>query len=142
MHSSVETHPIQLRLQLHRSLLKEPERHCNNQSSDTGVNADNTNTNPPPPVINYAIVKIYPHDTASYTEGLEWKNNSLYESGGNYGSSKIFRYTLDGKTIKSIPVSKEFFGEGITILNNKIYQLTWREHKVFVYDAAISSSSR
>ena len=107
---------------------------CNNEpANNPGTNTDNAN--PPPPAINYSIVKVYPHDTSSYTEGLEWKNNSLYESAGNYGFSKLFRYTLDGKTLKSIPLSKEYFGEGITMFNNKIYQLTWREHKVFVYDA-------
>ena len=106
---------------------------CNtNQPDNTVVN----NSNPPPPLINYTIVKVYPHDTSSYTEGLEWKNNSLYESGGNYGSSKVFQTTLDGKTLQSVTLSKEYFGEGITVLNNKIYQLTWREHKVFVYDAS------
>lgn len=104
----------------------------NNQPANTVVN----NSNPPPPLINYTIVKVYPHDTSSYTEGLEWKNNSLYESGGNYGSSKLFQSTLNGKTLQSIHLTKEYFGEGITILNNKIYQLTWMEHKVFVYDAA------
>lgn len=108
---------------------------CNNdQSASTTETTDNSN--PPPPEITYSIVKVYPHDTSSYTEGLEWRNNSLYESGGNYEKSKLFNYTLDGKTIRSIPVSKEYFGEGITVLNNKIYQLTWREHKVFVYDAS------
>jgi glutamine cyclotransferase len=106
---------------------------CNgNQTTNTTVQ---DNSNPPPPLISYSIVKVYPHDTSSYTEGLEWKNNSLYESGGNYGSSKLFQSSLDGKPLKSISLTKEYFGEGITVLNNKIYQLTWNEHKVFVYDA-------
>jgi glutamine cyclotransferase len=67
---------------------------------------------------------------------LQWKNNSLYESGGNYGSSKLFQSSLDGKTLKSVKLTKEYFGEGITVLNNRIYQLTWKESKVFVYDAS------
>ena len=103
------------------------------QSSNSHVE---DNSNPAPPVIGYSIIKVYPHDTSSYTEGLEWKNNSLYESGGNYGSSKLFQNNLDGKVLNSVKLTKEYFGEGITILNNKIYQLTWNEHKVFVYDAA------
>ena len=107
---------------------------CNNNQPDNST--VNDNNNPPPPLINYTIVKLYPHDTASYTEGLVWRNNSLYESGGNYGSSKVFQATLDGKTLQSINIPKEYFSEGITVLHNKIYQLTWREHKVFVYDAA------
>ena len=92
--------------------------------------------NPPPPFISYSVVKVYPHDTTSYTEGLELVNNTLYESGGNYGASKLVQKTLDGKIEKSIPLTKQYFGEGITILNNKLYQLTWNEHKVFVYDAS------
>ena len=58
------------------------------------------------------------------------------KAAGNYGSSKLFQNTLDGKTLKSIKLAKEYFGEGITVLNNKIFQLTYREHKVFVYDAS------
>ncbi|MEO8710895.1 MAG: glutaminyl-peptide cyclotransferase [Parafilimonas sp.] len=107
---------------------------CNTHKSENNNVEDNSN--PPPPLINYSIVKVYPHDTSSYTEGLEWVNNNLYESGGNYGSSKLVQKDLDGKIIKSVPLTKEYFGEGISILNNKIYQLTWKEHKVFVYDAA------
>ncbi|MFT4155234.1 glutaminyl-peptide cyclotransferase [Parafilimonas sp.] len=106
---------------------------CNTSQPDNTVN---DNSNPAPPMINYSIVKVYPHDTSSYTEGLEWRNNSLYESGGNYGSSRLHQTTLEGKKLQSLPLAKEFFGEGITLLNNKIYQLTYREHKVFVYDAA------
>ncbi len=106
---------------------------CNTKEPEnTGVE---DSSNPPPPLINYSIVKVYPHDTSSYTEGLEWVNNSLYESGGNYGSSKLVQKDLNGKIEKSISLTKQYFGEGITILNNKIYQLTWNEHKVFVYDA-------
>jgi glutaminyl-peptide cyclotransferase len=94
------------------------------------------NENPPPPLINYSIVKVYPHDTSSYTEGLEWVNNNLYESGGNYGKSKLVQKSLDDNIEKSVHLDSTYFGEGISILNNKIYQLTWREHKVFVYDAS------
>jgi len=105
---------------------------CNtNQSSN---NAIEDNNNPPPPIIGYSIIKVYPHDTSSYTEGLELKNNSLYESGGNYGSSKLVQKSIDGNITKSVALAKQYFGEGITILNNKIYQLTWSEHVVFVYD--------
>lgn len=106
---------------------------CNTKQPEN--NTIENNNNPPPPLISYSIVKVYPHDTSSYTEGLEFSNNILYESGGNYGASKLVQKDIDGKIEKSIPITKEYFGEGITILNNKIYQLTWREHTVFVYDA-------
>ncbi len=107
---------------------------CSNNQPGSDTVEDNSN--PPPPLINYSVVKVYPHDTSSYTEGLQWINNSFYESGGNYGKSKLFQSTLEGKSLKSISLTKEYFGEGITVLNNKIYQLTWNEHKVFIYDAA------
>ncbi len=107
---------------------------CNSDKTNNDTTVED-NSNPAPPLVNYSVVKVYPHDTSSYTEGLEWINNNLYESGGNYGKSKLFSSRLDGSGIKSIALSKEYFGEGITVLNNKIYQLTYREHKVFVYDA-------
>lgn len=107
---------------------------CNNNTDKNGNTIDYNNS--APPSISYTIVKVYPHDTSSYTEGLEWRNNSFYESGGNYGKSKLSRYSLEGKNLQSIPLTKEYFGEGITLFNGKIYQLTYREHKVFVYDSA------
>ncbi|HJV20745.1 MAG TPA: glutaminyl-peptide cyclotransferase [Sediminibacterium sp.] len=90
-----------------------------------------------PAVINYTIVKVFPHDTSSYTQGLFWHNNALYEGTGWYGEGKIL--TIDpasGKAENKVTIGDQYFGEGITLLNNKIYQLTWQEHKVFVYDAA------
>lgn len=102
-------------------------------ADDTAATEDNSN--PPPTSIAYNIVKVYPHDTSSYTEGLIWNNNALYESAGNYKESKIFKSDLaTAKATQSIKIPDEYFGEGIAILNDKIYQLTYREHKVFVYD--------
>ncbi|QEC67242.1 glutaminyl-peptide cyclotransferase [Panacibacter ginsenosidivorans] len=93
------------------------------------------NANPSPPLISYNIVRVYPHDTSSYTEGLIWQNNALYESAGSYNESRLFRTNLEtAKADKSVKLANEYFGEGIAILNNKIYQLTYKEDKVFVYD--------
>lgn len=109
----------------------------NNNNENAGQNNVADNTNPPPPAINYTIIKSYPHDTSSYTEGLFWQNNALYESTGNYGSSELRRNDLaTGKADKMIKLDKQYFGEGISLINNKIYQLTYKEKKVFVYDAA------
>lgn len=89
-----------------------------------------------PATINYSIVKVFPHDTSSYTQGLFWHNNKLYEGTGWYGEGKILTTDLaSGKTERKVTIGNNYFGEGITLLNNKIYQLTWQEHKVFVYDA-------
>jgi glutamine cyclotransferase len=85
--------------------------------------------------ISYSVLNMYPHDTSSFTQGLQWYNNYLYEGTGLYGESHLMKVNLkDGKAVQKIPLDTSVFGEGITILNNKIYQLTWKEHKIFVYD--------
>lgn len=111
---------------------------CNNPSnpgSGGGTNP-NTNPNPAPPMLSYNIVAVYPHDTSSYTEGLIWYNSMLYESGGLKGKSKLYTSDLtNGKDKKVVTLDPKYFGEGISIIDNKIYQLTWQENKVFIYDA-------
>lgn len=107
---------------------------CKNNNSTSDVT---DNSNPPPPAINFSIVKVYPHDTSSYTQGLQWYNNNLYEGTGNYSHSKVLKTDLNtGKILQQIKTSSDssIFGEGITILNNKIYELTWQTHKAYVYD--------
>jgi glutaminyl-peptide cyclotransferase len=86
--------------------------------------------------IPYTIIGEYPHDTASYTQGLEFYNGKLYESGGDYTSSLIqFGDAKTGKVIERTKMGTDkIFAEGITILNNKIYQLTYTTKQVFVYD--------
>jgi len=106
---------------------------CNNieQAVDNAPSAIIT-----PASISYAVIKIYPHDTSSYTQGLFFHNNKLYEGTGWNKESKLMIVDLNtGKAEKKIPLADSVFGEGITIFNNKIYQLTWENHKVFVYDA-------
>lgn len=91
---------------------------------------------PAPTNLNYEVIKVYPHDTSSYTQGLEWNGNTLIESTGNYNESKLIMLDTNMKNImKPVILEKQYFGEGTTLLNNKIYQLTWKEHKVFVYDS-------
>ena len=89
-----------------------------------------------PKVLEYKIVNTYPHDTLSFTEGLEFYNDELYESSGLNKKSKLLKTDYrTGKILKSLNLDDQYFAEGITILNNKIYQLTWREKTGFVYDA-------
>ncbi len=111
---------------------------CGNGTNNNGQGSNTIpdNPNPAPPAITYSVIKAYPHDTSSYTEGLFWQNNALYESTGNYGNSQLRRNNLlTGQPDKMIKLGKEFFGEGISLINNKLYQLTYKEKKVFVYDA-------
>jgi glutamine cyclotransferase len=109
---------------------------CNNNKSTDDNTTTNTNTVAAPANINYNIVATYPHDTSSYTQGLIWQNNTLYEGTGLEGQSKLMKVDLkNGKAQQTVSLDPSIFGEGITILNDKIYQLTWQNHKVFVYDA-------
>lgn len=83
----------------------------------------------------YEIIKTYPHDIKAFTEGLAFDNDVLYESTGLYGNSTLRRVQLEtGKTLQVHALQNQFFGEGITIVDNKIIQLTWQSHVGFVYD--------
>ncbi|EMQ94246.1 Glutamine cyclotransferase [Xanthomarina gelatinilytica] len=91
--------------------------------------------NKTPKVYSYKIINEYPHDITSYTQGLEFYNGELYESTGQYRESKLRKVDYKtGEVLKNIDLADEYFGEGLTILNNKIYQLTWKRGTGFVYD--------
>lgn len=87
--------------------------------------------------INYSVISEYPHDTSAYTQGLEFHNGKLLEGTGDYeGSSLRVTDYKTGKVEQIHPMgTSEIFGEGITVFGNKIYQLTWQNHLVNVYDA-------
>ncbi len=83
----------------------------------------------------YEVINSYPHSETSYTEGLEIYNGFLYESTGEHGKSYVYKTDLKtGKSIQSIKLNNHYFGEGITILNNKIFQLTYKTKIGFVYN--------
>ena len=85
----------------------------------------------------YQIVNTFPHLTTSYTQGLEYYNGFLYEGTGEYGKSMLLKINLStGNAVQSYRLNDIYFGEGITILNNKIYQITYLEQKGFVYNLA------
>lgn len=89
----------------------------------------------PPELWSYTIINEYPHDSDAYTQGLEFDGEDLYESTGLKGKSSLRKidYTT-GKLLENIPLDQSYFGEGLTLLNNKIFQLTWQENTAFVYD--------
>lgn len=92
-------------------------------------------TTPHPPTYGYTIVAAWPHDNGAYTQGLVVDDGILYESTGRYGASSLRIVDLkSGGIIKRVDLPDAYFGEGIAILGNKIFQLTWRERKGFVYD--------
>jgi glutamine cyclotransferase len=87
-----------------------------------------------PKGMSHSIVGTFLHDTSSYTQGLIIYNGNMYEGTGNYGFSKLKQVDMKtGKAIREISLDKKYFGEGITILNDTVYQLTWKEKTVFVY---------
>lgn len=88
-----------------------------------------------PKIGEYHIVNMFPRDDNFYTQGLEFVDNVLYESAGEYGKSRLRKTDFKtGKTFAELPLAAQFFGEGLTILNNRIYQLTWQEKTGFIYD--------
>ncbi|MBR9845872.1 MAG: glutaminyl-peptide cyclotransferase [Algicola sp.] len=88
-----------------------------------------------PKIYGYNIINEYPHDITSYTQGLEFHNGELYESTGQYGESKLRKVDYKtGNVLKNVDLAQQYFAEGLTILDNNIYQLTWRENTGFVYD--------
>ena len=88
-----------------------------------------------PKLYSYELLNTYPHDITSYTQGLEFYKGVLYESTGQYGESKL--RALDYKNdaiLNNVNLSRSYFGEGLTVLNDKIYQLTWKEGRGLIYN--------
>lgn len=82
------------------------------------------------------VVKAYPHDTGSYTQGLFWHDGSLYESTGLNGKSTFRKVDLQsGQALTKLPFNRKYFVEGSVILGDKLYILTWTNKVVFIYDA-------
>ncbi len=92
---------------------------------------------PAPTIINATVKSVYEHDVAAYTQGLEFYNGFLFESTGDFVNSSLRKTDFKtGKVLEKFMMgSKEIFGEGITILKDTIYQLTWKNNIVHVYDA-------
>jgi len=94
-------------------------------------------TVPEPVQYGYTVVQSFPHDPAAFTEGLVYWSGNLYESTGLNGQSSLREVDLDsGKILQQIPLSNDLFGEGLAILGDKAYQLTWQNHQAFQYSVA------
>ena len=89
----------------------------------------------PTPEYTYQVIRQFPHDSAAFTQGLEYHDGFLYEGTGLNGRSSLRKERLDtGQVIRQIDLPQEFFGEGITILGSRILQLTWQSQVGFVYN--------
>ena len=91
--------------------------------------------NTKPKIYSYKIVNTYPHDKKAYTQGLEYKDGYLYETTGLRGESTLRKVDIKtGEVLQKIDLNEKYFGEGMTIINDKIYWLTWQARKGFIYD--------
>ena len=89
-----------------------------------------------PALYSYQVVNTFPHDTTSYTQGLEYHNGRFLESTGEYGQSTLRWVDVKtGKAIQKIDIDKQYFGEGSTLIGDQVIMLTWQNNMGFVYDA-------
>ena len=114
---------------------------CNGNTADTNTPATDTTTKvdngvPPPQNLTVNPVEIYPHDTSSFTEGLQVYDGKLYEGAGDFENSSLrIEDIKTGKVLqKHIMGTPDIFGEGVNVFKGKIYQLTWQNHIVYVYN--------
>lgn len=91
---------------------------------------------PATPFLSFSIASTLPHDTSFFTEGIEFYNGHLLESTGLNGKSRLVETDpATGKIVKQVALDPKYFGEGISVLHDTLYQLTWQEHVVHVYHA-------
>lgn len=101
-----------------------------NQDATINVFAKN-----PEAKLSYEIIKEYPHDPSNFVQGFELEGNTIYESDGQTGESRIIKYTLGStKPLAEALQAGDVFSEGCTIIGDKIYQLTWQNKKGFIYN--------
>jgi glutamine cyclotransferase len=112
---------------------------CNSNTSTPIIDPDlpvaEPNNIPAPQPITFKVDSVYPHDSKAFTQGLQFYKGKLYEGTGEFKQSTLRIVDIKtGKPEKEYLIPDEsVFGEGITIFKNKIYQLTWQSHKIFVY---------
>jgi glutamine cyclotransferase len=88
-----------------------------------------------PVVYKYEVINEFPHDDKAFTQGFVYYDGYFYESTGQRGKSTLRKTEIEtGKIIKKIDIDKQYFAEGMTIFNNKIYQLTWQKNVGFIYN--------
>jgi glutaminyl-peptide cyclotransferase len=89
----------------------------------------------PTPEYTFQIVQVFPHDSTAFTQGLAYRNGFLYEGTGLNGRSSLRKVRLEtGEVVQRVELPPEFFGEGITLVNREVVQLTWQSHTGFIYD--------
>jgi len=90
---------------------------------------------PEVPVYGYRVLQAFPHDREAFTQGLVMADGVLYEGTGLNGRSSLRRVELEsGAVLQRHTLPDRYFGEGVTVLGSRIFQLTWRSGLAFVYD--------
>lgn len=109
---------------------------CQTQPPPTTIPATETPENNTEPIVfTYEIINSYPHDATAFTQGLIYVDGVLYEGTGLYGQSSLREVDLETGTVRTLStIPEQYFGEGITLFDDKIYQLTWQNQTGFIYD--------
>jgi len=82
----------------------------------------------------YQVVKTYPHDREAFTQGLQYKDGFLYEGTGLQGRSTLRKVKLEtGVVLQKLSLPSQYFGEGISIIGDRIVQITWQSEVGFVW---------
>ncbi len=110
------------------------EQAARNLASASVTPAPNTSADAPP-IYTFEVVNTWPHDRTAFTQGLIFHDGDFLESTGQYGESTLRHVEMKtGNVRKKVEVGKQYFAEGITLFQGKVYQLTWQNHKCFMYD--------
>ena len=106
-----------------------------NKNNGNSANTTAVKTSEVVPVYTYEIVNTFRHDSDAFTQGLIFNNGFLYESTGQFGDSTLRKVDLqNGKVLQKYKLKDDIFAEGMTALNGKIYQISWKNYTAFVYD--------
>lgn len=90
----------------------------------------------PPTEYSFEVVNTYPHDSRAFCQGLDFDGKTIFESTGKYGQSSVRRVNLEtGKPEIQLRLDERLFGEGLTLFQDKVIQLTWKRGLGYVYDA-------
>ena len=95
------------------------------------------------PAARYQVVKVYPHDSRAFTQGLIFRDGFLFESTGHRGQSTVRKVRLEtGEVVQQRALDSQYFGEGLTESRGRLIQLTWQAGRGFVYDPATFEIAR
>ncbi|HYH57555.1 MAG TPA: glutaminyl-peptide cyclotransferase, partial [Anseongella sp.] len=90
-----------------------------------------------PERLSYQVRAAFPHDTSAYTQGLFYDRGNLYEGTGRKGESMLRVTSLNGRVRQQVALPGDIFGEGVCMLDGRIYQLSWKGRKGFIYNSSL-----